>query len=560
MKRHFINTKYIWLLVGFLSVVACNDPEDVLAEFNALPAAPEELPALTAGSADFSNYVAVGASFTAGFTDGALFRASQENSFPSILAGEFAKVGGGMFTQPMMNDNFGGLALAGTRIQNPRLVFGGEGPVSLESLIGPVTVTTDIALNNPTGPFNNLGVPGAKSYHLVYNGFGNIANMPNAANPYFVRMTGATPDASMLELAMAQNPTFFTLSEIGGNDVLAYATSGGTGVDQTGNLDPTTYGNNDITDPNLFSSIFNDEVTALTSGGAKGLVTNVPYITDLPHFTTIPYNAIDPTDPEFAAQVNTLNTLFGALNDVFTALGAPERAIVFSETEPSALVIKDETLEDLSAQITFVLSNSPTFPAFIGQFGLPPEAAPVVAQLLGTMYGQARQANENDLMVLSGATVFGTVNTDSVQFLMSKGLSQEIAGQFSVEGITLPLADKWVLIPDEQAAIKTATDAYNSTIEGIASSNANVGLVDLKGILSQLASTGYAYGDYVLTSDLVTGGAVSLDGIHLTARGYALMAGAFLDAIDANFGSNFAASGNLPDASMYGTNYSPTLQ
>ena len=78
------------------------------------------------------------------------------------------------------------------------------------------------------------------------------------ANPYYARMaTSAT--ATVLGDAMAQSPTFFTLSEIGGNDVLGYATSGGVGVDQsptttnpTGNLDPTTYGGNDITDPNSF--------------------------------------------------------------------------------------------------------------------------------------------------------------------------------------------------------------------------------------------------------------------------------------------------------------------
>ncbi|GAA4280480.1 G-D-S-L family lipolytic protein [Gaetbulibacter aestuarii] len=529
MKKHILTSKYLWLLLSLLSIVACNEPDDVLADYNVLPAAPEELPALTAGSANFSKYVAIGATFTAGFTDGALFKASQQNSFPSILAGEFAKAGGGSFTQPMMNDNFGGLALAGTRIQDPRLVFGGAGPVSLESIIGPVTVTTDIALNNPTGPFNNLGVPGAKSYHLFYNGFGNIANLPSAANPYFVRMTGATPNASVMDLAMAQNPTFFTLSEIGGNDVLGYATSGGTGVDQTGNSDPSTYGNNDITDPTVFASVLNNEVALLTSGGAKGLITNVPYITDLPHFTTVPYNPI-PLDGATADFLNSASA-YGAYNaGVQQALAylvsvnaitqqiadaeLAKRTIHFEASETNAVVIMDEDLIDLTA----------INPALISM----------------------RQATEDDLFVLPAASFIGTEAVPN--------------NPQTVNGVAIPLADKWVLTPEEQAAIKTATDAYNSTIEGIASSNASVGLVDLKGILSQLASTGYAYGDYILTADLVTGGAVSLDGIHLTARGYALMAGAFLDAIDANFGSNFAASGNIPDASMYGTNYSPTLQ
>ena len=34
-----------------------------------------------------------------------------------------------------------------------------------------------------------MGVPGAKSYHLLFNGYGNIANLATkTANPYFVRM------------------------------------------------------------------------------------------------------------------------------------------------------------------------------------------------------------------------------------------------------------------------------------------------------------------------------------------------------------------------------------
>ena len=70
------NIKYIWLLVLVVSLTACE--EDDLSTFGEM----EELPALTAGDADFSNYVALGASFTAGFTDNALFIASQENSFP----------------------------------------------------------------------------------------------------------------------------------------------------------------------------------------------------------------------------------------------------------------------------------------------------------------------------------------------------------------------------------------------------------------------------------------------------------------------------------------------
>ena len=159
------NLKYLLYSLALLAFIACNEPIDILEE-QGIDTTVVQLPALSAGSADFSNYVAIGASFTAGYTDGALFIASQQNSFPSIMAKQFAKAGGGVFTQPMMSDNFGGLAIGGTRIAEPRLVFGGAGLLPLEAVIGPVTVSTDLVFNNPTGPFNNMGVPGAKSFHF----------------------------------------------------------------------------------------------------------------------------------------------------------------------------------------------------------------------------------------------------------------------------------------------------------------------------------------------------------------------------------------------------------
>ena len=82
-----------------------------------------------------------------------------------------------------------------------------------------------------------MGVPGAKSFHLLAPGYGNLAGVPlGLANPYFARMASKSK-RDCFGRALAQNPSFFTLSLMGGNDVLSYALSGGTGVDQTGNPD-----------------------------------------------------------------------------------------------------------------------------------------------------------------------------------------------------------------------------------------------------------------------------------------------------------------------------------
>ena len=101
-----------------------------------------------------------------------------------------------------MNDNIGGLLLAGNVIQGPRLYFNGAGPTPLQA-----TPTTEVT-NSVSGNLNNFGVPGAKSFHLVAEGYGNVQGVSlGLANPYFARMA-SSPTATVLGDAMAQNPTF----------------------------------------------------------------------------------------------------------------------------------------------------------------------------------------------------------------------------------------------------------------------------------------------------------------------------------------------------------------
>ena len=540
------NYKYIGLFLLTLSLTSCdvNNELDTISE-DVAAGVP-----LNVNGLDFSKYVSLGASFTAGFTDGALFKAGQENSFPSILASKFGVAES--FKQPLMLDNTGGLVIPVPGVDDLayRLIFNGKTPQRLNEFltdlgapVPPVTTNAGVSLAADGSIFTNVGVPGAKSTHINFNGYASL-------NPYFGRMANS-PTVSMLEYAIAQNPTFFTLSEIGGNDVLGYATSGGDGTDP-------------ITPVATFNAVFNDMVNQLTAVSPKGVITNVPNITDLPHFTTVPYNPLDPNDKDtgaaLKAQIPTLNTVYGGINRVFTALGETDRIIEFSLENTNPVVIKDENLTDISAQITGGLLSSATFVPFVQQFGLPAEAAPLVASLFGQYYGQARPATAKDLLVLSSSGVIGKINTTSLQFLMSKGLPQALAGQFSAEGVTLPLADKWVLTPEEQLEIKTATDGYNATIASVANAK-GLALVDLNAILSDASTSGVVFDGYTMSAKLVTGGLISLDGIHLTTRGYALMANKILASIDAKYGSNFTTATNgLAKAGDYPTNYSPNLK
>lgn len=482
------------LLLASLSLVACNNNDE--------DAAPTEIP-ISSGSASFGKYVALGDSFAAGYSDGALFKAGQQNSYVHILAQQFLPAGGSDISTPWMADNIGGLLLGGKVIAGTRLYFDGKAPVNVSG-----SPTTEVT-NHLSGSFNNMGIPGAKSFHLLAAGYGNTAGVASgAANPYFARFSSA-PTTTVLADALAQSPSFFTLF-IGGNDVLAYATSGGIGVNQTGNMNPASYGSNDITDPSVFANVFTSLVANLTAKGAKGAVANLPYVTTLPYFTTVPYNPV----PLDAATAATLNTAYAAYNGglqqmvankLLSADEASRRTIKFA-AGTNAVVLIDSYLTNLSA------------------FNLP----------------SYRQATKEDLVVLTARSFIGTT----------------VGGDASkINGVSVPLQDQWVLTKEEVKEVQIATDAYNKTIVAVAESK-GLAMVDTATAMAQLSSSGYRFGNYHMTAAYVTGGAFSLDGVHPSPRGYAFIANLFVNAINAKFGATL----RTVDLAQYAIQYPSVIK
>ncbi|GLB51044.1 outer membrane protein [Neptunitalea chrysea] len=484
------------ILLSLLLVVGCSS-DDVVVEPT------EEDVSYTSGSADFTTFVALGNSLTAGYCDGALSLQSQESSLPNILSQQFALAGGGDFTQPLVSDNLGGVTMSGVQIFDNRLILSfanyDPAPVNVSG-----TPTTDIT-NVLSGSYNNMGVPGAKIFHLTAAGYGSLDGLlSGTANPFFVRFASST-DASVISDAMVQNPTFFSLW-IGNNDVLSYARGGGVGEDQTGNYDPTMYGSEDITDPTVFGSVYNDLLAALTANGAKGVVANIPDITTIPYFTTVPYNPI----PLDAATAATINDAFAAYNGglqlaysygMITADEMNKRMIVFAAGENNAMLMEDEYLTDLSA------------------LGMP----------------NYRLTTQNDLIVLTAQGIIGTtVNNDDTM----------------INGVSVPLGDKWVLTPEEQLVAATAQTSYNLSIETLASSY-GLAFVDVEGVMYDLANGGITVNGSTLTSTYATGGAFSLDGVHPSSRGYAYLSNVFIAAINSTYGSNLPEVDLLDYTALY---------
>ena len=354
-----------------------------------------------------------------------------------------------------------------------------------------------------------MGVPGAKSYHLVAPGYGSVAGVAlGLANPYYARFS-SSETSTVIGDAAGQAPSFFTLW-IGSNDVLGYATAGGAGVDQTGNLDPSTYGSTDITDPTAFAGIYDGLLQTLTAGGAGGAIANLPDVTTIPFFTTVPYNPV----PLDAATADLLNTAYAAYNgglaqlQLLGAISAEEvarRTISFAEGETNAVVLIDEDLTDLTG----------FNPALINM----------------------RQATAEDLLVFTSQTIIGTLANPN--------------DPTSINGVAVPLADQWVLTPEEQDAVSTALNAYNQTIAALAAQY-DLALVDANGYLVTVANEGVVLSDgSLLTADYGTGGGFSLDGVHPSPRGYALLANLFIEAINERYGSNLPGVEPLDYTGLY---------
>ncbi|MEI7490497.1 MAG: hypothetical protein WCK92_03800 [Bacteroidota bacterium] len=398
------------------------------------------------GSANFTSYISVGNSLVAGYADGALYHDGQLYSCPNLIAGQLAYAGGGAFVQPMVTSNYGVAVYPGVQ---PKFVLGytadcqgvvGLGPVRSEGAMDPFA--------NVGYAVNNFGIPGAKSFHLIVPGYAGM-------NPYYARFATSLAGAVVQEFG-GVHPTFFTM-QLGDNDVLAYALAGG------------SY--DSITNPQMFYFAMKTVLGALLSTGATGVMANIPDITSIPFFTTIPYNGLVLTRQSLADSVNYAMSLYQL----------PFHYVVGQ----NAFLVKDPT------------SPHPYF--------------------------KVRQ-------MVPGEYVLMTVPQDSLK-CMGMGIINVITHA------PYPIPDQYVLTTTEVAKIKFSTDVFNAMLDTMAS-NRHIGLVDMNSKLKLLHSqAGIVWDGIHLNANFVTGGAFSLDGIHLTPRGNALSANFFIEAINQRFGS-----------------------
>jgi hypothetical protein len=528
MKKNCISIFYSLFLV---TIFSCDQEIQDLAPVEVADPCADA----SAGTANFTKFIALGNSLTAGFQAGALFNEGQANSLPKILAKQFACAGGSAtFNQPDVNSvngcyNYPACTLGRLILYDPD----GTGPVTASPTPSNPTLPAPFNTAGPWSAFtgdkaslNNFGVPGVKLIEAV-----GVANY-GTLNPYYGRFASDPSNKTLLVDAAEKGGTFFLLW-LGANDVLKYATSGAI-------YNSSGTGANDMTPVANFSAAYPAALTAMLGASAKGVVGNIPNVTSIPFFTVIGWNRVTLAATDAAALQSQLATGYnGFLNamvgaSVITAAERDLRLLSFAAGN-NGVLITDETLTDLTAAM---VAN--------GYSALVP-------------YAQARQTKNSDLVCLTAASYLG--------------LPIDITGDATpdgINGVSLPLrnttsdatkalkGDDLILLSTEISVISGRITEFNSIIaNAVTAANAStvrVALANVNSTLATLSAVGTlpSGGNLLQPNFAPPFGVFSEDGVHPNSKGYAYTANTFINAINTAFGAKIP----LVDISQYrGTTY-----
>jgi hypothetical protein len=397
----------------------------------------------SAGEITATRFVSIGGALTAGFMDDALFSAGQENSVGNIFAGQLHLVGNLEFLQPLIQSADIGCNAEG----KSSLILGYKTDCLGVTSLSPVRTssTGDLALfqqNNYTAGFHNFGVPGLKAVELTQNGLGN-------SNLYFARMASNPTSGQVLSDALSRNPTFFSFF-VGMDEVLAYAKKGAA----IGNLTPV-FG----TDGNGFSGSIQNALNKLTENGAKGVVANIPDVTVLPFFTTIPYNGLNLSDDKVAS----LNQIYNPIGISFQVGANPfmiedPTAGVFGVRKmvPGELILLSAPLDSVKCfQMGSVFPLRDEFVLTLAEL----EEIRATTQQYNTVL--EIQAAENNLALTDLEAFYQKLATGIMYNGIGLNLKFVSGGTVSLDGLTLNPKGNALLTNE---FIKSVNNKYNATI------------------------------------------------------------------------------------------------
>lgn len=522
--------KYFSYILAFILIGGCTQEVIDLKEPEPVPPDTSCEDAVT-GSADFTKFIAIGNSFVAGVQGGALFTNGQNNSLPVIMNKQFECVGAAAaFNQPTIGASLGWNLFVTQPIVTPtfdptKQVFGrmllqysgstSPRPTPQKYAVGVWEAVPNTAVNpgfdylGNTNELNNFGVAAITLGQALSPATGGPNSPANPAySPFYMRFASSpSPDgasgSSILTDANSADGTF-ALVWLGMDDFFLYAAFGGDSSIAP-ITKPATFGTR-------FGALFGHPAIGLLTQNPEieAVVGNFPDIFKMPHFTSVPWNAIvfaaadqttkiDPTNNAYAPYNGGLDAAFGG--GLITASERDKRKIHFA-VGANGIVIEDETLTNLSA------------------LGLP----------------SIRHATSADIFPLSTGSVLGTEATPG--------------NPATTWGVGKALTDRYAIVPAEKDGINATRAAYNTIVQNTVNAfSTKLVLADIDGALNSLIANQAAVINGVTITPNINPptGIYSEDGVHPNTRGYAFLSRVFIGAINAKFGSTVP----LTDLSLY---------
>jgi len=383
--------------------------------------------------------VMIGGNAIAGYTDDALSEDGQKFSVASLLAQQLQTIGSPVLVSPMVDFSSVGNNING----KSKMKLGYKTDCNGVSSLSPIRIATSgdptifTNLFSANNPFTNLGVPNLKAININNSVFADT-------DPFFARLTSSST-SSLLDNITNLNPTFFTLM-IGESDILDYALKGGSGVN--------------LTSPVNFESDVNLAVNTITANGSRGVLTNIPDVTQYPYFTTIPWDGLTLS----AEKAASLNTALAALNFGTYVEGANPFIINDSSSPSGFRWTKKGELVLLSAP----LDSIKCFGMGSTSGGIPEKYILTLEEIANIK--STTSAYNSSLAAIATNTGLAFSNMNALFEKLTVGFPQNgvtlsskfvSGGIFSVDGLNLTPRGN-ALITNE--IIKSINKTYNSTI------------------------------------------------------------------------------------------------
>ena len=382
-----------------LFVAGCSGPCSTIKPINA--------PAATGGNADFTTYVALGTSISAGGQSGGLVETHQAQAFPALFAHQ---AGASAFTCDRVSPD--GIP--------PLLRLVSLSPLVVSNSGRSMGAPRDLA---QATPYHNLGVYGSMLYDCDSTTYYTIS--PYAA---FFGMV-ARGQGSLLHQAAALNPTFLSL-EYGANEVLGAALAGsGTPLFSV----PQFTG--------ILAYTLADLHTLLPD--AKLAIFNVPDVTSIPYVNTVKPYVVNPANGSHIPLIGPAGllsesdfVLLTAIDSLHVGTGIPAPAGGNGRPLLDSQVLTASEAASLQAAVEGYNAAIATAAAAHGTALVDLHA--LFAKIAATGY-DFRGAHYSSAFVTGGIfSLDGVHPTDFAQGLLANTMIQAVNAKF---GATIPLVD-----------------------------------------------------------------------------------------------------------------------